>query len=86
MLIYISGLRMSWVLKEKWFWLIILSVVLIFTVPFIVIYFILFLPPIWGPLVATIIIIVLWGVVSGYKDWLIARRKEEEEKKRREFS
>jgi hypothetical protein len=76
---------MSWILKEKWFWLIILLAALIFTVPFIVVYLVLFLPPIWGPMVATIIIVVLWGVVSGYKDWLTAKRKEEE-KKSREFS
>jgi hypothetical protein len=28
--------------------------------------------------VATISIIVLWGIFSGYKDWVIAKRKEEE--------
>jgi hypothetical protein len=77
---------MSWILKEKWFWLIILLAALIFTVPFIVVYLVLFLPPIWGPMVATVTIVVLWGVVSGYKDWLTAKRKEEEEKKSREFS
>jgi hypothetical protein len=27
---------------------------------------------------ATISIVVLWGVVSGYKDWLVSKRKEAE--------
>jgi hypothetical protein len=38
--------------KEKWFWFIVFMVVLIVTVPFIVIYFIFLLPPIWGPALA----------------------------------
>jgi hypothetical protein len=63
-----------------------LIVVLIVTVPFIVIYAILLLPPIWGPALATIVLIIVWGVASGYKDWVTARRKEEEEKRRQQGS
>jgi hypothetical protein len=69
------------VTKERWFWFIVLLVMLIVTVPFIVIYLIFLLPPLWGPALATIVLIIVWGVASGYKDWVTARRKEEEEKR-----
>lgn len=69
------------VTKEKWFWFIVFLVVLIVTVPFIVIYIILLLPPIWGPGLATVALLIVWAVASGYKDWVVAKRKEEEEKK-----
>jgi membrane protein YdbS with pleckstrin-like domain len=68
------------VFKEQWFWLIVLFVILIAIVPFVVIYFILLLPPIWGPALATVVLLVCWGVIGGYKDWVQAKRKEEEEK------
>jgi type VI protein secretion system component VasK len=72
---------MSKVFKQNWFWLIILSVALIVSVPFIVIYLVLLLPPIWGPAFFMIALIVVWAFVSGYKDWVTAKRKEEEEKR-----
>ena len=72
---------MSKVFKQNWFWLIILSVALIVTVPFIVIYVVLLLPAIWGPAFFMIALIVVWAFVSGYKDWVTAKRKEEEEKR-----
>jgi len=62
---------------DKWTWIIILSVTLVVVVPLIVVWSILQLAP-EVRVVATIFIIVLWGVVSGYKDWIIAKRKEEE--------
>ena len=70
------------VFKEHWFWLIVIFAMIIVTVPFVVIYFVLLLPPIWGPLFFTAALIIVWGVVSGYKDWVIAKRKEEEERGR----
>jgi hypothetical protein len=73
---------MAKVLKANWFWLIILSVALIVTVPFIVIYLVLLSPPIWGPALFMVALIVVWALVSGYKDWITAKRKEEEEKRR----
>jgi Na+-driven multidrug efflux pump len=81
--------RLGQVARERWFWLIVLMVTLIVTVPFIVIFAIAFLAgvvPIWGPASAMVGIIIAWAVASGYKDWVIARRKEEEEKKQREIS
>jgi len=73
---------MSKVLKENWFWLIILLVALIVAVPFVVIYLVFLLPPIWGPALFMVALMVVWALVSGYKDWVIAKRKEEEEKRR----
>jgi uncharacterized protein involved in cysteine biosynthesis len=57
----------------------------ILIVPYIVIYFILQLPPGAGPAIATILIIVAWSVAAGYKDWIKAKRKEEEEQERRKL-
>ena len=64
---------------DRWFWITILSVLLVIVTPLVVIWGILTLP---GDIriVATVIIIILWGVVSGYKDWVLSKRKEEEEK------
>lgn len=64
---------------DKWFWITILSVVLVIVTPLVVIWGILNLPADIR-IVATVIIIILWGVVSGYKDWILSKRKEEEEK------
>lgn len=64
---------------NTWFWITVLSVLLIVTVPFIAVWGILHLPPMWA-LVATIGIIILWGVASGYKDYVISKRRESEEK------
>lgn len=70
------------VFKQNWFWLMVLFVTIILTVPFIVIYVVLLLPPIWGPAFFMVALIVVWALVSGYKDWVTAKRKEEEEKSR----
>jgi cellulose synthase/poly-beta-1,6-N-acetylglucosamine synthase-like glycosyltransferase len=67
------------VLYDKWFWTIVISVALIIIIPLIVIWIIFYLPP-ELKLVATICIVILWGVVSGYKDWVVSKRKSEEEK------
>ncbi len=67
------------VLSDRWFWIIIVSAALIIIIPLIVVWTIFYLPP-EVKLVATICIIILWGVVSGYKEWVISKRKSEEEK------
>jgi uncharacterized protein involved in cysteine biosynthesis len=69
------------IIKEKWFWLLIICLALIVVLPFLIIYLILFLPPLWGPALATVILIILWGIASGYKDYIVAKRREEEEKR-----
>ncbi|MGB9778432.1 MAG: hypothetical protein ACPLW8_03415 [Candidatus Bathyarchaeales archaeon] len=74
---------MSSILLDKWTWIIILSVVAIIVLPLVVVWCILQLPPI-GALLATIVIILLWGVASGYKDWVIAKHKEEAARREKE--
>lgn len=66
-------------LKERWFWYIVLALTLIIGSPLLIIWVIINLPPIFQ-LLATIILVVLWGVAAGYKDWVIEKRKEEEKK------
>jgi hypothetical protein len=70
---------MSWILSEGWFWIIVLSLIAVLLGPLLIVWFILILP---GELkiLATILIVVGWGVAAGYKDWLKAKRKEEEQK------
>jgi len=62
-------------LKEKWLWIIVSCLILIFILPFFIVMVLLTLPE---PLnaIATLLLILLWGVVTGYKDWLMHRKKE----------
>ena len=69
-------------LLDRWFWIIILSLFAIIVVPLVTVWFILQLSP-ELKIVATILIIVLWGVAAGYKDWVKAKREEEEKKLQR---
>ncbi|MEM2111795.1 MAG: hypothetical protein QXX08_07955 [Candidatus Bathyarchaeia archaeon] len=62
------------IIFEKWLWIIIVSVFLIIVGPLIVIWLIINLPTDIRVL-ATICIIILWGVVSGYKDWILSKEK-----------
>lgn len=65
------------IIHDKWFWFTILSVITIIVLPLIIVLFLIQLPD-ELKLVSMIALIVIWGVVSGYKDWVIARRKEKE--------
>ena len=69
--------RMSEVFS-RWTWIVVVCMVLILVVPLIVVWTIIELPPELR-LVGTISIILLWGVVAGYKDWVIAKRREQED-------
>lgn len=71
---------MTWVLKEEWFWIIALSIILVLVIPFAIVWFILNLPP-DGRIIVTIALIIGWGVVAGYKDWLTSKKREEEREK-----
>ena len=64
---------------DVWFFIIVISVTLVISVPLFVVWFVLQLSPELR-LAATIVIIIVWGIVSGYKYWIIAKQKEEEEK------
>jgi uncharacterized membrane protein len=71
---------LTWILRERWLWIIIVAVILIITLPLTVIWLILNLPP-TARLIVTIVIIMGWGVAAGYRDWLVARRKEKEKER-----
>lgn len=64
------------ILREEWLWIIILSLIAIFLLPLILIWFILTIPPELRVII-TFMLIISWGVAAGYKDWLIEKRKEE---------
>jgi hypothetical protein len=71
---------MSWIIKQKWYWIIVLGVSLILLVPLLVVWVLLNLPPFLS-LVLTIGIVITWGVVGGYRDWIKNERKEYGENK-----
>ena len=70
---------MSSAVLNRWTWIIILSIILVVIIPLTLIWLILGLPPIFR-LIATVVIFILWGIVSGYKDWVISKHQQEEEK------
>jgi glucan phosphoethanolaminetransferase (alkaline phosphatase superfamily) len=72
---------LAWIFKEKWLWIIVLSVVTIIVLPFIIILAILNLDPILR-IVAVIFLVVCWGVAGAYKDWTRSKREEEEKMKK----
>jgi hypothetical protein len=74
---WFTNLGASMSVSDKWVWITIFSVVLVMVVPLVVIWGILNMPPELR-LIATLGIIVLWAVVSGYKDWVISKRQESE--------
>lgn len=76
------GLRLSNITLNKWFFIIVFSVTLVITIPLVVVWFILQLGPELR-LIATVVVILLWGAVAGYKDWVIAKRKEEESQEKK---
>jgi len=68
---------MSDILTERWLWIIILIIFLIIATPLAVLWIILNLPFPFNT-IAIILLVILWGVVAGYKEWIIEKRKEEE--------
>lgn len=66
---------MSGIIKQKWYWIIVLGVSLILLVPLLVAWVLLNLPPFLS-LIMTIGIVITWGVVGGYHDWIKNERKE----------
>lgn len=72
---------MSWILNQRWFWIIVIAVVAVFITPFFIVSFILALP-LELRLLATILLVVGWGIAAGYKDWIQSKRREEEETKK----
>jgi len=70
---------MAEILREEWFWIIVLSLIAILIFPFILIWLVLSLPPELRVII-TIVLIIGWGIAAGYKDWLREKRREEERK------
>jgi len=64
---------------SRWYWIIVTMTFAIVVTPFLLILLILSLPP---PLnfLSTILVVIAWGVVAGYKDWIIAKAREEKQK------
>jgi uncharacterized membrane protein len=79
-LFFCWGRIVSSIFLDKWIWITVISVFLIVVLPLVVVWGILNLPADFR-IIATICIIVLWGVVSGYKDWIISKRQEKEQEK-----
>jgi|Deesub1362B_J571_1020462.scaffolds.fasta_scaffold01005_2 hypothetical protein len=67
---------MSDILNTRWFWWIVILGLLVVTLPLLIVWLILSLPA-ELKLFATVIVFVVWGLVSGYKDWLISKREKE---------
>ncbi len=65
---------MLYILREAWLWIIIFFLIMILVGPFVILYLLLLLP---APLRvgSTFLIIILWAVVGGYKDWVMDKRK-----------
>jgi uncharacterized membrane protein len=68
---------MSNLWTDKWLWITILSTLLVIVLPLVVVWGILNLPADMR-IIATVFIIILWGVVSGYKDWILSKGREKE--------
>ena len=67
------------IVTSRWYWMIVAMAGAIVITPFLLIILIINLP---SPLnfLSTILIVIAWGVVAGYKDWIIAKAKEEKQK------
>jgi len=64
------------ILKEKWLWILILGLILVMLGSLLIVYCIILLP---FPLntIALVALIVLWGVASGYREWLKKEKEKE---------
>jgi glucan phosphoethanolaminetransferase (alkaline phosphatase superfamily) len=69
---------MGSILTQKWLWMIIFSLILIVVFPFLLVLLILSLPPPYNA-VATVLLVIGWGVAAGYKDWIMSKEGEKEQ-------
>jgi len=75
-----EGLSLIWsVLTSRWYWIIVTTATAVIITPFLLLILIVNLPT---PLnfLSIFAIVIAWGIVAGYKDWIIARAKEEKQK------
>jgi hypothetical protein len=68
---------LTWIFREKWFWVIVLALITIILTPFIIVAVMLDLPPILR-LVGMVLLVVCWGVAGAYREWTKRKREEEE--------
>jgi len=66
---------------NKWVWILIIFLITICVLPILIIWLILFLPSPYNA-IATTFIIFSWGIVAGYKEWILFKKKEEHKKNR----
>jgi len=69
---------MAGILSEEWLWIIVLALIVVLIGPLLIVWLVLALPA-ELKLVATVLIVIGWGVASGYKDWILDKRRREEE-------
>ena len=67
---------MSFIIREKWVWIIIGACILAGVAPWLVMLLILEMPGVFGA-ISVWTIIFSWAIAAGYKDWLMDRRKRE---------
>ncbi len=68
---------MSDILTERWLWIIIFVIFLVIATPLAVVWIILNLPFPYNT-IATVLLVILWGVAAGYREWIIEQRKQRE--------
>ena len=67
------------ILTSKWFWVIVVLGIFVVLTPFLFVLFIAMLPPPFNAL-ATISVVLAWGIAAAYKDWILSKTKEEKPK------
>ena len=70
---------MTSILTERWLWILIITLILIMCTPFLILWFIVSLPPPFS-MIATLCLIIGWGIVAGYKDWIMSKSKKEKQR------
>jgi len=57
---------LGWILKERWFWVVFAVYLVLLTVPILVAFLLISLPPVFI-VVVLIVLIVIWIIVRGYR-------------------
>jgi len=72
---------MSELFFERWFWIILVALISIVIIPFLIIWLLITLPPLLSMFIS-IFLILSWGVVAGYKEWVLFKEEEEKHKRK----
>lgn len=67
------------ILTSRWYWIIVIMGCAIMITPFIFVLILLYLPTPVNAL-GMFAIVVGWGVVAGYKDWILEQRAKQKQK------